>query len=398
LPPTQYPAMQHRFPLSDIDFGPEEEQAVAEVVRSKWLSTGPRTAAFEAEFAEYVGADHAVMVSSCTAGLHLALLAVGIGPGDEVLVPSYTFVASANAVLYCGATPVFVDITGEHDLNLSPDDAAAKITPKTKAIVAVHMCGYPAAMDRILALAEQHDLRVIEDACHALGADYHAAEPASPLHGKHAGTLGDLGCFSFYANKNLPVGEGGMVVTDDPDLAQYVRLGRSHGMTKTSWDKASGKASGYDVVQTGFNYRATEFTAALGSVQLRKLDRHNATRRTVVAAYRDALADIEGLTIPFADRLKDSAHHVMAVLLPDPSLVEPFRSGLDAAGIQTTHHYPPVHGFSHIRSAVGTTDLPVTVDVSSREVTLPLHPLMSPDDARTIADAVRQAMRVAAPV
>ena len=390
-----------KYLVSDCDLGEEEAQAVAEVVRSKWLSVGPRTAEFEEAFAKAMKAGDgdgdaaplAVSVANCTAALHLALLAVGVGPGDEVLLPSYTFVASANAVLYCGATPVFVDILGPHDLNLDTADLESKITPRTRAVVAVHMAGYPVDMDRLGELAEAHGLRVVEDACHAVGAAYHSPRGAqSPRHGRMIGTLSDAGCFSFFANKNLVTGEGGMVVTRDEDIARHVRLGRSHGMTKTSWDKASGRAQGYDVVQLGFNYRGTELTAALGLIQLRKLTANNRRRQDNVRAYLEHLPGDLPLTVPFAQRRDPSAHHVFAVVLDDPAMVTPLREQLTQRGVQTTHHYPPVHTFSHYHRLVGEVDLPRTVDVSARELTLPLHPLLETGDIREIVDRLKSAV------
>lgn len=371
------------YQLSDVDLGEEEALAVADVVRSKWLSAGPRTAEFEAAFAAEMGAPHAVALSSCTAALHLALAALDVEPGDEVLLPSYTFVATANAVLYQGAVPVFVDIKGPHDLNLDPDDLAAKITPRSKAVIAVHLAGYPADMDAIMALAERHGLSVVEDACHAIGADYQ---------GRKAGSIGHVGCFSFFANKNLVTGEGGMAITSDEDLARRIRLGRSHGMTKSSWDKASGRASDYDVVQLGYNYRPTELTAALGLIQLRKLAGANEQRRAMVAAYREALAGAEGITLPFSHRI-DGSHHIFPVLLEDPGERASFRESLKASGVQTSVHYPPVHRFSQYWERFGRqAAVPKTDDVAAREVTLPLHPLLEGSDVRAIAGIARQAL------
>lgn len=392
-----------KYLVSDCDLGEEEAQAVADVVRSKWLSVGPRTADFEAAFASQMQGNlpeppHAVSVSNCTAALHLALLAVGVGPGDEVLVPSYTFVASANAILYCGAKPVFVEINGSHDLNLDVADLERKVTPKTKAVVAVHMAGFPVDMDRLMPIAEQHGLKVIEDACHGIGATYHGPQE-SPFRGRKIGTVSHAGCFSFFANKNLVTGEGGMVVTRDKGLAKFVRLGRSHGMTKTSWDKASGRASGYDVVQLGFNYRGTELTAALGLIQLRKLDANNAQRQAMVDRYRTRLAEFSPnlpLTVPFADRLEDSAHHVFAVVLDDARAVVPLREALTELGVQTTHHYPPLHTFSHYQSQVGEVSLPITEDISTREVTLPLHPLLTALDVDEIVKRLAKAFSLIA--
>lgn len=394
-----------KYLVSDCDLGEEEAQAVAEVVRSKWLSVGPRTADFEAAFASTMQGNlpeppHAVAVANCTAALHLALLAVGVEAGDEVLVPSYTFVASANAILYCGAKPVFVEINGPDDLNLDVADLERKITPKTKAVVAVHMAGFPVDMDRLMPLAERYGLKVVEDACHGIGATYLGAED-SPYRGRKIGTIGDAGCFSFFANKNLVTGEGGMVVTRDEERAKFVRLGRSHGMTKTSWDKASGRAHGYDVVQLGFNYRGTELTAALGLIQLRKLEANNAVRRARVARYRQRFAELDPalpLTVPFADRLDDSAHHVFPVVLDDADAVAPLREALIELGVQTTHHYPPLHTFSHYQKVVGEVSLPVTEDVSAREVTLPLHPLLSDADIDVIVERLVEALsRIASP-
>ena len=374
------------YHLSDVDLGEEEAQAVADVVRSKWLSAGPRTAEFEAAFSDFMGGSHAVALSNCTAALHLALAALDIGPGDEVLLPSYTFVATANAVLYQGATPVFVDIIGPQDLNLDPADLEAKITRRSKAIIAVHLAGFPAGMDAIMALADRHGLAVVEDACHAIGSDWK---------GRKAGTIGHIGCFSFFANKNLVTGEGGMAVTADKDLAQRIRLGRSHGMTKSSWDKASGRASDYDVVQLGYNYRPTELTAALGLIQLRKLAAANERRRAMAIAYRRELGGVEGLTLPFADRI-DGAHHIFPVLLDDPAERSSFRDRVKEAGVQTSVHYPPVHRFSQYWERFGVNaNVPRTDTVAAREVTLPLHPLLNEADVQAIAGLVAEALLVA---
>jgi dTDP-4-amino-4,6-dideoxygalactose transaminase len=370
-----------RFWLSDVDLGEEEAAAVADVVASKWLSVGERTKRFEEEFAAFVGAGSAVATSSCTAALHLALAGLGVGPGDEVLVPSYTFVATANAVRYVGATPVFVDICGAHDLNLDPADAAAKVTERTAAIVVVHLAGFPADMDAIMELAGRHGLAVVEDAAHAVGATYGGS---GPLAGRAPGTIGDVGCYSFFANKNLVTGEGGMAVTDDAELGERIRLGRSHGMTRTSWDKASGRATDYDVVDLGFNYRPTELTAALGLVQLAKLPGAIVRRRELTERYWAHLRAVPGLTLPFVDRT-DGAYHILPVVVAHAEMREPVRQRLDAAGIQTSVHYSPIHLFTHYRTRFPAPAVPATEDVAARELTLPLHPLLEDDDVDEIA-------------
>jgi dTDP-4-amino-4,6-dideoxygalactose transaminase len=378
-----------KYLLSDIDIGEEEACAVAEVVRSKWLSMGPRTEQFEAGFADMCGVRHAIAVSSCTAALHLALKGCGIGPGDEVLVPSYTFVATANAILYQGATPVFVDINGPDDLNLSIADLEAKIGPRTAAILPVHIAGYAADLDRIMNTAERYKLPVIEDACHGIGARFEGC-PGSRWGGRKLGTIGTAGCFSFFANKNLTTGEGGMIVTNDDKLAEVARRCRSHGMTKSSWDRASGRATDYDVVDLGYNYRTTELAAALGLVQLAKLNKSNMKRRHLARRYRQRLADCPLITLPFSERQDESSHHIFPILLFDGGRRPQFRRLLQEQGVQTSVHYPPVHLFTQYAGMCSVHDctLDVTTSVSQREVTLPLHPLLSDDDIDQISEQV----------
>jgi dTDP-4-amino-4,6-dideoxygalactose transaminase len=377
-----------RFLLSDADLGEAEAAAVADVVRSKWLSVGERTAAFETAFAEYVGTRNAVATSSATAALHLTLLGLGIGPGDEVLVPSYTFVATANAILYVGATPVFVDIVGSNDLNIDPRDLEAKISPRSRAIMVVHLAGYFADMTAIMEIAERHGLDVIEDAAHAVGVQ---CEVTGGYKNQAAGTIGVAGCFSFFANKNLVTGEGGMVTTDDDELARKVRLGRSHGMTKTSWDKATGRATDYDIEDIGYNYRPTELTAALGLIQLEKVPAATSHRRLLTERYRTLLASRPDITIPFGGHTAGSAYHIMPIVLPQASMRSSFRAFLDSRGVQTSVHYPPIHMFTHYARTYRDTTLSITEDVAAREVTLPLHSLLSSEDVDEISELAIEA-------
>src|SRR6476469_10574113 len=295
-----------RIPLADVDMGEPEIAAVTEVLRSGWLTMGEKTQAFEAAMAARLGVRHAFAVANGTVALHLPYAALGLGPGDEVILPALTFVATANAATYTGATPVFADICGLHDLNIDPADVARRITPRTRAICVVHYAGYPVDMNPILALAREHGLGVVEDAAHAPGATYQ---------GQSLGTLGDVGCFSFFSNKNLAVGEGGMVVTNRDDLAERIRLMRSHGMTTLTWDRHRGHASSYDVVSPGFNYRLDEIRAALGLAQLDRLDGNNARRKTLVDHYRELLAGVPGVEAPFTQPLGEPSYHIMPVLL-----------------------------------------------------------------------------------
>lgn len=378
-----------RFLLSDTNFDQSEEQAVLDVIRSGWLSIGPRTQAFEEQFALFTGASHAVAVSSGTCALHLALISLGIGAGDEVLVPSYTFVATANAIRHAGAEPVFVDINGSHDINIDAASLEAAITPKTRAILVVHLAGYIAEMDKIMEIADRHKLLVVEDACHAIGAFF---DGPGELNGRSAGVLGHAGCFSFFANKNLVTGEGGMITTNDESAAEAARLGRSHGMTKSSWDKAKGRATGYDVVQSGYNYRPTELTAALGQVQLKKLPENIRIRAELVQAYRHLLSEF-ALDLPFSDRGDHGAHHIMPVLTETAEQREPLRDKLLELGVQTSVHYPPVHQFTHFKDAsCRPRRLERTEDVSGRELTLPLHTGMTTEDVKTICQIMAQAI------
>lgn len=378
--------MEWRVPLSDLDYGVEETDAARKVLESRWLTMGDVTRGFEEAFADYVGVQHAVAVSSATAGLHLTNLALGIGPGDEVIVPSLTFVATANAVRYTGARPVFVDIASENDLCIDSESISAAITPKTKAITVMHYGGHPCEMQAIKALASEHKLAVIEDAAHAPGAE---------LGGRKAGSWGDIGCFSLFSNKNLVAGEGGVVVTDRQDLAEKIKLLRSHGMTSLTWDRHLGHADSYDVVALGYNYRIDEIRSALGMVQLGKLEANNRLRRSLSDRYRAELGEFIGLSIPdFSIRGLSSAHIFPIVLAPDhdrPTFVKEMHAG----GIQTSVHYPPVHQFTHYRANGSVPQLAITEEVASREVTLPLYPTMSSQQLDLVINRVGSALRAA---
>jgi dTDP-4-amino-4,6-dideoxygalactose transaminase len=367
-------------PLSDLLVDDELEQAVLEAVRSGWWSMGPRVGELELQFSRFCGARHALAVANGTAALHLALLAVGCGPGDEVLVASLNFVAAANTIRHTGADPVFCDIEGLDDLNVSPEDSEAAVGPRTRAIIVMHYGGHPCRMDAILEVAARHGLAVIEDAAHAPGARWQD---------RMCGTIGHVGCFSFFSNKNLPVGEGGMIVTDDDVLAERIRQLRSHGMTTLTWDRHRGHASSYDVVAEGFNYRMDDLRAALALVQLSRVELHNAKRGQIVALYREALDGTNGLRVAFAHRDDVApAHHLAVLILPKDSRREDFRTALAERGIQTSVHYPPIHRFSVYRELGSRRSLPFTEAVASRVVTLPLYPHLSSDDAHTVIDAV----------
>jgi dTDP-4-amino-4,6-dideoxygalactose transaminase len=375
--------MTWKIPLSDIDLDEEEIKAVEDVLKSKWLSMGPVTQKFEEEFSRYLGIKHAFGVANGTAALHLANKVLGIETGDEVIMPSLTFVATANSTVYMGGTPVFADIIGSNNLNISPDEIRKKIDQKTKAITVVHYGGFPCEMDEITKIASEHDLKIIEDAAHAPGAEYK---------GKKCGTIGDIGCFSFFSNKNIVTGEGGMIVTDDDVLAERIRILRSHAMTTLTWDRHKGHAKSYDVVDLGYNYRTTEVASALGLIQLRRLDESNDIREKIVKEYMGQLEDVPEITIPFKDHPQKSSYHIFPALLSDKINRLNFQNELKIKGIQSSIHYPPVHLFSYYKNTFGFEEgmLPNTEYVSNHEVTLPLHPLMTNEDISSICDSIKE--------
>lgn len=370
------------MPLADVVVPEDDIASVAETYRSGWLSMGPETEALEAELSAYTGAAHALAVTNGTAALHLIALAARLGAGDEVVVPSLTFVATVNAIAYTGATPVFADVAGLTEPWLSADAAAAAITPRTKAIMTMSYGGHPGETEALAALAQAHGLLLLEDAAHAIGAR---------VAGRHLGTLGAAGAFSFFSNKNLAVGEGGAVVTDGDALAADMRLRRSHGMTTLTWDRHRGHASTYDVVELGFNYRIDEPRATLARARLRRLDGENERRRALDARYRAALAEVDGLRpalAPPADAM--CSHHLFTIVLDEAIDRNAFRRALAERGVQTSLHYPPAHRFAiHARPG---SDLPLTDAYSARAVTLPLFATMSEQQQDVVVEAVRAAL------
>lgn len=376
--------MEWKVPLADLDLGPEEEEAVLHVLRSKWLTMGKITRAFEDEFARHLGVQHAIAVTNCTAALHMACLATGLTVGDEVILPSLTFVATANAIRYTGATPIFADITSEDDLNISPQAIERAISERTRAILVVHYGGYSCDMPAITSLANKHNLFVIEDAAHAIGAS---------LDGRALGTWGDIGCFSFFSNKNLATGEGGMVVTNNEKLAEKIKLLRSHGMTTLTWDRHTGRANKYDVVELGYNYRIDEIRSAIGHVQLGRLDANNQRRRQLTNLYRHRLGEL-GLHVPFSHHHGISAAHLLPLILPDKVDRTKFMGKMKTYKVQTSVHFPPIHHFSayNSESAFSLQPLPVTENVASREVSLPLFPTLKEKEVAVVIQAVQDSL------
>lgn len=362
-----------KIPLFDLNFGVEEEKAVLEVLRSKWISMGPKTEEFEKRYAEMNHSKHAVAVANCTAALHLALRVCDIGPGDEVIVPSLTFVATANSVRMVGATPVFADVVSLSDWTISPEDVESKITPRTKAVIPMHFGGHGADMKSLCELAVSYNLRLIEDACHS---------PLGTRDGKMLGTFGDFGCYSFYSNKNMATGEGGMLLTQDSEFYEQAKLLRAHGMTATAYDREKGKEF-YDVVDWGYNYRIDDIRASIGLAQLTKLPDDLKKRELLVKRYKENLLEVEGVSIPFLKYSGRSSNYVMGILLSgcDRKVI---REDLGSKGIGTSMHYPPVHLFKCYKDF--RTSLPFTEDIGQREISLPLYYSLSLKDVDYICE------------
>lgn len=372
--------MNYKIPLFDINYNEKEEQAIIETLRSKWISMGPRTAEFENKFARMLDVKYAVAHSSCTVSLHVAMKAIGIEPGDEVICPSLTFVATCNAIRYMNAVPVFADIKSTSDLNIDPDEIGRKITGKTKAIIVMHFAGFACDMDRILDIAAKHNLKVIEDACHG---------PLSVYNGKKLGTMGDIGCFSFDGHKNMTTAEGGMLVTNNEVLFEKARLLRSHAMTSMTYERAKGPARSYDVVDLGFNYKFDDIRASIGLVQLDKLQADILKREKIRKRYIELLRSVEGITIPFSDSDQFSANYIFTIVLNESTYQkrDMVRNKLAEAGIQTSVHYPAAHLFSSYKDY--NYSLPLTEYVADNLITLPMYFNLTEDNLLYITSALK---------
>ncbi len=371
-----------RVPLTDVAMAERDVEEVLDCLRSGWLTMGPRTKAFEEALANYVDISHVAAVCSGTAALHLACLAAGIGQGDEVIVPAFTFVASAAAPRYVGAEPVLCDVRGPRDFNIDPEDVARRITPRTRAVIAVHFGGYAADVMALRELCDEHGLLLIEDCAEAIGARIDDS-------GRQVGTVGELGCFSFFSKKQLCVGEGGMVCTTEEELDRRVRLFRSHALTSSTWDRHRGHDPAYDVVDIGFNFRLDEPRAALGLSRLTRLDQDIAARRDVVRTYRERLAGLPGIELAFDEQaVERSSHFVFPVLLKDRQARDRFREGLRSEGIQTTW-YPALHSFSEYRGYAPADGLPQASATADRHCALPLSATMDDSDMDAVLHAIR---------
>ena len=369
----------NRIPLFDLRVEPDDLAAVEQVLRSGRLAAGERTAAFERVFADHVGARHAIAVANCTAALHLAYLAAGVRPGDEVIVPAFTFVATASAVVHCGATPVFAEVVGTHDLGIDPDDVERRITPRTRAVTAVHFAGYPAAVDRLRVLCQERGLALIEDAAHA---------PSATLGGRHVGTFGLAATFSLYSNKVLTSGEGGVLTTDDDDVAASVR-----SMLAAGVERDPAEDGGWQPAVVGFDYRFDDLRAALVLSRMERLEADLERRRALVVSYRRALADLPGVIVPYTDAdVKHSSCYVMPVLVRDPARRDAVRVAMREQGIETSVLYPAIHELAAYRGRYSDLSLPRTELCARSEITLPLYPELEEADLEAVVAALTAAL------
>lgn len=378
------------LPLSIPDIGDEEKAEILDTLDSGWLSKGPKTKRFEYEFAQYVGSKYALSVSSCTAALHLALKSVGIGPGDEVITSPLTFIATVNAILYIGATPVLADIEGI-TYNIDPKEIQAKITSHTKAIIPVHFAGHPCAMDEIMEIARNHNIFVIEDAAHAVGSGYK---------GRKVGGIGDITCFSFYATKGMTTGDGGMITTNREDLYQRMEMLSLHGMSTDAWERYSPSGNTYwDIVEPGFKYNMTDIQASLGIHQLRKLDKFIEKRTLLVNRYNtwlesfhwDLVRGFENICTP--DELIDVKHSwyiypITCGNIDRTSLIE----SLKEYGIGTGIHFMAIHLRPYYAKEFGwkRDNYPIATRISDTILSLPLFTKMTDSDVDKVCYAIKE--------
>lgn len=375
--------MNYNIPLFDLNFSRKEERAVIDTIRSKWISTGPKTAQFEEIFSKMLGAKYSLAVSNCTAALHLALKLLKIKHNDEVICPSLTFVATINAIKYVNAKPVFADVCSCNDLTIDPSDIEKKITRNTKAIVVMHYGGFACDMGNIMRLAKKYRLKVVEDSSHG---------PLSEYKGRKLGTIGDIGCFSFFSNKNISTGEGGMLTLRNHALYENAKLLRSHGMTSLSYERYKGHVSTYDVIDLGYNYRIDDIRASIGIVQLTKLKDEIIQRIKVREKYIQELNNIDGIIIPFKDYSNMSSNYIFPIILKNSTAIkrDKIRKKLADAGIQTSVHYPAVHKFTIYKDSY--KKLPNTEYIADNLITLPMYSKLSFESVEYIAETLRTIM------
>lgn len=382
------------IPLSDIDFDQRETEAVLEVLKDKWLSMGPKVEGFEAAFRTMSEMPHALALANGTAALHLALLGLGIGPGDEVIQPAINFVASANVTVAAGATPVFADIVSPDEPTVDPAAVEALTTNKTRAVICMHYGGFSSRMVALKKWCQARGLHLIEDACHGVGGTYDGPGDNDAIVRRPVGALADVACYSFFSNKNIAIGEGGMVTTPHDEVAKKIRQLRSHGMTTLTWDRHRGHANTYDVIHHGYNYRLDEIRAALGTIQLQKLPANNRKRMQKFFEYKQRLGDLHNYVIPFAQHVDSpesnvGTAHLVVLVAPTNQARDGLREYLKARKIQTSLHYPAITTFSAF-SAYANSNVPKSLDYAARALTLPMYPTLTESGIDEVCGHIRE--------
>jgi dTDP-4-amino-4,6-dideoxygalactose transaminase len=385
-------AREQFLPFALPSIGEEEIAEVVDTLRSGWVTSGPKVKRFEQAFNAYTSATHSIAVNSCTAGLHTALAALGIGPADEVILPTFTFCATANVVVHLGARPVLVDIGS--DFQISPEAIERAITSRTRAIMPVHYAGQACDLDAIFDVATRHDLAVVEDAAHAVGATYHGKKVGADGIASGPTNLQRATAFSFYANKNMTTGEGGMITTANENLAQHMRVLLLHGMSKDAWKRYTNSGSWfYEVVSAGYKNNMTDIAAALGIHQLQRLDGFIKLRQQYAQMYDEAFAGLDALEIPIRHADRNHVYHLYAVRLNLDRLTidrSEFIERLKELNIGTSVHFIPVHLHPVYRERFGYKrgDLPRAEAIYDSVLSLPLYPGMSEQDANDVIEAV----------
>jgi dTDP-4-amino-4,6-dideoxygalactose transaminase len=384
------PAVASTFlPFHRATIGEEEKQAVVEVLETGWLTTGPRASQFEQSFSRFVNARHAVAVNSCTAALHLALAVLNVHEGDEVIVPTMTFAASGEVVLYQGARPVLVDCLPDA-FHIDPVKIEAAITPRTRAIIPVHYAGYPCQMEAILEIASCHNLKVVEDAAHSLPTRYN---------GKMVGSIGDITCFSFYATKTLTTGEGGMITTDDGDLADRMRILSLHGISRHAWNRYSEKGTWkYEILDAGYKYNLTDLQAAIGLAQLEKCVRMRDARAQIAAEYARLLGGQEAFKLPAIPLGRDHAWHLFVIEANPLGLTigrDQVIEEMKRRGIGTSVHFIPLHLHPLYQRKLGYRNgqFPNAEERFNRAISLPIYPDMTLEEIERVAEALQDIAR-----
>lgn len=381
---TEKPVREVFLPFNRPDIGQDEIDEVVDTLRSGWITTGPKTKEFERRFAEYIGVRHAIAVNSCTGGLHVALAAADVGPGDEVIVPTMTFCATANVAVHLGATPVIVDVEPD-TLNIDPQCLEAAITPRTKAVIPVHLYGHPCDMDRINELAQENNFLVVEDAAHAVEAEWH---------GRRVGTLSPAAAFSFYATKNLTTAEGGMITTDDNEYAEKMRIWTLHGISRDAWKRYAAEGSWYyEVVAPGFKYNLTDLQSALGLHQLARLETMYQRRKKLSARYDEGFSGLLEIELPARRAGIRHARHLYAIRLRLNMLSinrATFIEQLRRERIGTSVHFIPLHRQPYFRDCLGLrpSDFPIADAAYERLISLPLCTRMTEHDVDDVIEAV----------